>query len=598
LSRVSSPRGPKLGIVTNAGGPGVMASDRLLALGGELAELAPETDARLKECLPGFAAFGNPVDVGGDAPAERYAAAAAAMMEDPNCDGVLAILTPQAMSYPTATADALIEVARLHPDKPMLTSFMGEIKVAEGIRHLRAAHVPTFGTPEDAARAYLYMYQHTKSLATIYETPDDILPGFNPDREAVKKIFAEVAGDGRTTLSEIEAKNVLEAYEIPTVKTVLATTAEECAAKAEEIGFPVAIKILSHDITHKSDVGGIALNIRSGAEAAKQFTAILERVAKAKPDAKILGVAVQAMSRGGIEVIIGAKKDRTFGPAIMFGMGGTGVELYRDVAVDFPPLNQALASTLIGETKVAKLLRGWRGSAAVDMEALEQTLVKASYLLVDFPEISEMDVNPLQVRADGLAALDARVMIEPSEAGKPGSHLIISMYPSKYHWDMTIDDEQVELRAIRPEDEDLWREMIESLSDETVQQRFFGPVNEITKSMLVRYCHIDYDREIAIVAIGGKGAEKQMLGVARLTIENSNAEEGEFAIVVRDSYQRRGLGDALMGALIEAARDQSVAEISGQVPTGNDGMVGFATSLGFELNPSDDPEIRTMMLTV
>jgi acetyltransferase len=307
---------------------------------------------------------------------------------------------------------------------------------------------------------------------------------------------------------------------------------------------------------------------------------------------------VQAMSRGGIEVIIGAKKDRTFGPAIMFGMGGTGVELYRDVAVDFPPLNQALASTLIGETKVAKLLRGWRGSAAVDMEALEQTLVKASYLLVDFPEISEMDVNPLQVRPDGLAALDARVMIEPSEAGTPGSHLIISMYPSKYHWDTTIDDEQVELRAIRPEDEDLWREMIESLSDETVQQRFFGPVKEITKSMLVRYCHIDYDREIAIVAIGGKGAEKQMLGVARLTIENSNAEKGEFAIVVRDSYQRRGLGDALMGALIEAARDQSVAEISGQVPTGNDGMVGFATSLGFELNPSDDPEIRTMVLRV
>ena len=394
LSRVSSPRGPKLGIVTNAGGPGVMASDRLLALGGELADLAPETVARLKECLPGFAAFGNPVDVGGDAPAERYAAAAAAMMDDPNCDGVMAILTPQAMSYPTETADSLIEVAQQHPEKPMLTSFMGEIKVAEGIRHLRAAHVPTFGTPEDAVRAYLYMYQHNKSLATIYETPDDILGAFNPDRETVEKIFAEVAADGRTTLSEIEAKNVLEAYEIPTVKTVHAATAEECAAKAEEIGFPVAIKILSHDITHKSDVGGIALNIRSGAEAAKQFEAIMERVTKAKPDAKILGVAVQAMSKGGIEVIIGAKKDRTFGPAIMFGMGGTGVELFRDVAVDFPPLNQALASTLIGETKVSKLLRGWRGSTPVDMEALEQTLVKASYLLVDFPEITRDGRQP------------------------------------------------------------------------------------------------------------------------------------------------------------------------------------------------------------
>jgi acetyltransferase len=601
LSRVSSPRGPKLGIVTNAGGPGVMATDRLLSLGGELAELRPETDAKLLECLPTFAARGNPVDVGGDADAERYAAAAAALMDDPHCDGVLAILTPQAMSYPTQTAEALIEVSRRHPRKPLLTSFMGEIKVAEGIEAFRSAHVPTFDAPEDAVRAYLYMYQYTKSLQTLYETPTDILPQFSPDRDKVKSIFVEVARQERSTLTEIEAKDVLEAYGLPVVKTLLATSPEECARLAEQIGFPVAIKILSHDITHKSDVGGIALNVRSAPEAAKQFAKITERVHAAVPEAKLMGVTVQAMSRGGYEVIIGSRKDRTFGPALMFGMGGTGVELYRDVAVDFPPLNQALAKTMINDTKVSQLLRGYRGGTPVDMEALEQALVKVSYLLVDFPEIIEMDVNPLQVRPDGMAALDARVMIEPRDVRKiaqAGSHLIISMYPTKYEWQVNLGPEKVELRAIKPEDEELWREMIESLSDATAEYRFFGPVKEITKTMLVRYCHIDYDREIAIVAIGGKGRKRQMLGVARLTIETANAEEGEFAIVVRDSYQRKGLGSRLMNALIEAARDQYVREIYGHVLANNSGMLRFAESLGFDIRPSDDPEIRQAVLRV
>ena len=305
---------------------------------------------------------------------------------------------------------------------------------------------------------------------------------------------------------------------------------------AEEIGFPVAIKILSHDITHKSDVGGIALNVRSAPEAANQFVKITERVHEAKPDADIIGVAVEAMSRGGYEVILGSKKDPTFGPAMMFGMGGTGVELYRDVAVDFPPVNQALAQSMIQSTKVSQLLRGYRGKAPVDMVALEQALVKMSYLLVDFPEILEMDINPLQVRTDGVCALDARIVIEPKDVRKialPGAHLMISMYPSKYRWEVPLDGEDVVIRAIKPEDEPLWADMIESLSPATAEYRFFGPIKEVTKSMLVRYCHIDYDREIALAAIREpKGKKKKMmLGVARLTIETANVEEGEFAIV-------------------------------------------------------------------
>jgi acetyltransferase len=601
LSRVSSPRGPRLGIVTNAGGPGVMASDCLLSLGGELSEISPETDEKLKAALPGFAARGNPVDVGGDAPAQRYAEAAQALIDDPNCDGVLAILTPQAMSDPTSTASALVDVARTHQLKPLLTSFMGEIKVAEGVEIFRHAHVPTFSTPEDAVRAYMYMYQYTRNLQNLYETPADILPDFEPTRDAVKKIFIHVAHEGRSILSEVEAKAVLEAYQIPVVRTMVAATPEECAARAEEIGFPVAIKILSHDITHKSDVGGIALNVRSAPEASNQFTKIVDRVKLAMPEANIIGVAVEAMSRGGYEVILGSKKDPTFGPALMFGMGGTGVELYRDVALDFPPLNQALAHSMIQSTKVSRLLEGYRGKAPVDIIALEQALVKLSYLLVDFPEILEMDVNPLQVRTDGICALDARIVIEPKDVRKitlPGSHLMISMYPSKYEWDFPVDSETVKIRAIKPEDEPLWAEMIESLSPATAEYRFFGPVKEVTKSMLVRYCHIDYDREIALAAVAQpKGKrKKRMLGVARLTIETANSEEGEFAILVRDDCQRKGIGSKLMEALIQAARDRHVREINGDVLAKNPGMTRFAEDLGFDIRPGNEPEVRRLVL--
>jgi acetyltransferase len=602
LSRLSSPRGPRLAILTNAGGPGVMASDRLLDLGGDLADLAPETVEKFRAALPDAASCANPVDVLGDAPAGRYEAVAQALMDDPNCDGVLAILTPQANSEPTETARALVKVAH-SSQKPLLTSFMGEIMVAEALDILRRAHVPVFATPEDAVRAYMNMYEYTRSLASLYETPADILPEFEPDRAAVKKIFTEVAHEGRSILSEAEAKTVLDAYRIPTVKTVVATTAEESAAAAEEIGFPVVIKILSNDITHKSDVGGVALNVRSASEAAAQFTKVTERAQAAVPDAKIIGVTVQEMSRGGYEVIVGAKMDPTFGPALMFGMGGTGVELYRDVAVEFPPLNQALAHTMINNTKVSKLLQGYRGSQPVDMTALEQVLVKVSYLLVDFPEILEMDVNPLQVRADGLCAWDARIVIEPQAVRKitaAGSHLIIPMYPSKYDWEIPVGDQLATIRAIRPEDEPLWAKMIETLSPTTAEYRFFGSVKEVTKAMLVRYCHVDYDREIALAVVtkpAGKG-KPRMIGVGRLTLDSADAKEAEFAILVHDDFQRFGVGTRLANALIEVARERRVEEIHGDVVADNPAMTPFVEGLGFDIRPGDEPHLRTIVLKV
>lgn len=603
LSRLSNPKGPRLAILTNAGGPGVMASDRLIGLGGELAELSPETEQILKDALPPMASWANPVDVLGDAPADRYAVAVEALMQDPNCDGILAILTPQANSEPTETARALVEAANAH-SKPLLTSFMGEIMVADAIKIFRQAHVPVFATPEDAVNAYMNMYEYTRSLANLYETPADILPEFTPDRESVKQIFEQVAHEGRTILSEFEAKQVLDAYQIPTVKTMICTTADEARAAAEKIGFPVVIKIHSNDITHKSDVGGIALNVRSADEAAAQFTKVVERVKKAMPEAEIIGVTVQEMSRGGHEVIVGAKKDPTFGPALMFGMGGTGVELYRDVAVEFPPLNQALARNMIRSTKVSKLLEGYRGSEPVDMTALEQVMVKVSYLLVDFPEILEMDVNPLQVRADGLCALDARIVIDPAEVRKivaPGSHLIIPMYPSKYEWEIPVGDERAVIRAIRPEDEPLWSEMISTLSPTTAEYRFFGFVKEVTKEMLVQYCHVDYDREIALVAVikpKRKGAKQRMIGVTRLTLASADAKEGEFAVLVHDDYQRMGVGRRLTSAIVEVARERNMTGIWGDVMSDNPAMAPFAEGLGFEIRPGREAHQKVIAFTL
>jgi len=600
LSRVPSPRGPRLGIVTNAGGPGVMAVDRVLELGGALAELASETDVKLRDCLPSFAARSNPVDVGDDATAELFAAATRALMADTQCDGVLAIVTPTAASHPTQTAAALVDVAREHPRKPLLAALMGGAMVAEGLQRLHSAHVPAFQTPEDAVSAYLYMHEYTKSLATLYETPADILPDFNPDRAMVKSIFAVVARQGRSTLTEIEAKEVLDAYGIPVIDTLAATTPGECAIAARQVGFPVAIKILSKDIRRKFDVGGIALDVRSASEAERQFTKIMTRVHKAEPDAELLGVTVHAMSRGGCDLALGSWRDQTFGPALFLGRREDDVGPGGDVAVEFPPINQALARSLVGESKVAMLFRGDHGRQPIETGALEEALVKFSYLLVDFPEIVATELCPLQVRPDGLRVLDARIEISPKEVHKiarPGSHLIVSMYPSKYRQMTRVGAQEVEIRAIRPEDEPLWADMIASLSTESAEYRFFGPVKQITKAMLVRYCHIDYDSEIALVAISEEPA-RQMLGVASLTVETPGGDQGEFAIVVRDDSQHKGLGRRLMNALIEAARDHYVREIYGHVLAANIPMLRFAESLGFEAHPSDDPEIRSILLRV
>jgi len=600
LSRVPSPRGSRLGIVTNAGGPAIMAVDRVQELGGELAKLSAETDETLKTCLPSFAARSNPVDVGDDAGAQRFAAAAEALLADEHCDGVLAILAPHPTGRLSETVAALVEVCRRSPNKPLLASLMGATLVDEGLQMLHSAHIPAFHTPEHAVSAYMYMHAYTRSLANLYQTPADILPQFEPDRDLVKGIFSEVARQGRAALTEIEAKQVLRAYDIPAIDTVAAASATECGKATRLIGPPVAIKILSPDVASKAAVGGIALDVRSAGEATRQYGKIVGRVSQAAPEATVLGVAVQAMSRRGIDVRVGSWRDATFGPALFVRLRDGGPTLLNDAAVEFPPINQVLARSLIDETGVLDLPQRNHGPGQIDVEAFERMLVKFSYLLVDFPEIVTAELDPVQLRTHGIEVLDARIVIEPKDVRKiarPGSHLIVSMYPSKYTRTLDAGGEEVEIRAIKPEDEPLWAEMVASLSQEAASYRFFGPVNQITKAMLVRYCHIDYDSEIALVAVRRCG-EPLMLGVASYAVERPGDDEAEFAIVVRDDYQHRGLGTRLMNVLIEAARDMHVREIVGDVLANNVPMLDFAETLGFEAQPSEDPSLRRIVLRI
>jgi acetyltransferase len=600
LSRVPNPRGPRLGIVTNAGGPGVMAVDRLLQLEGDLAELVPETVEKLKTVLPDFAACDNPVDIGDDADADRFAAATRMLMADPNCHGVLSIFAPYVTSPAVEVAASLVTVSHEFPRKPLLAAFLGGNLVSDGIQRLHSSHVPAFRSPEDAVSAYMYMHERTRSLATLYETPADILPHFRPDWERVKEIFTQTAAAGHDALTEIEAKDVLSAYGIPVTETHVATSPEECAEAARRVGLPVTVKVLSRDVPDKAAVRALALDVRSDEEAARQYDKLLDRVRESLPDAELLGVTVHAMSRRGHDVVVGSWRDATFGPVLFLSPRDSGGAVTDRIAVEFPPLNQALAHALIGQVRVPKLFRPDRSGDMVDRAALEQVMVKLSYLLVDFPEIVRLEASPLQVRPDGVEVLDARITIEPRDVRKiarPGSHLVISMYPSKYEQDTLVDGHKVRIRAIRPEDEPLWAEMVASLSEATAGYRFFGPVTDISKPTLVRYCHIDYDSEISLVAIDEQ-PEPRMLGVASLAMDAPGGDRGEFAIVVRDDIQRRGLGRRLMSALIEAARDKYVREITGYVLAINAPMISFVESLGFAVETSSEPDIRRAVLNL
>lgn len=614
LAKQPRPKGPRLTIITNAGGPGVLATDMLATTGGELATLSPETTERLNEVLPPFWSHGNPVDILGDATPERYLKTVDAVLQDPNSDGALVILTPQAMTEPTQIAEELKSYLEQHPQegrspKPILASWMGGADVLAGEAILNSASIPTYAYPDSAARVFNYMWQSSYNLQALYETPSlaDDADG-SPDRETVTAILGRVRAEGRTLLTETESKQVLAAYHLPTVQTLTATTVEEAIERADALGYPVVLKLWSETITHKTDVGGVQLNLGDREAVRRAYESIAQTVSDRVGPEHFQGVTVQPMVRlsDAYELIVGSSIDPQFGPVLLFGSGGQLVEVYRDRAIALPPLNTTLARRMMEQTQIYKALKGVRGRAPVDLDALAKLMVRFSQLVVEQRWIKEIDINPLLVATDPegsrlpFVALDARVVLhDPTlslqELPKPA----IQPYPIQYvgTWKMQ-DGTPVKIRPIRPEDEPLAVKFHQTLSEQSVYFRYFHLMKlsqRTAHERLMRLCFIDYDREMALVADykNPKTGEHEILAVARLS-KLHGVNEAEFSLMVSDRYQRQGLGTEMLRRLIDIARTEHLDLVSAEILPENTAMQRVSEKVGFTLQRSPRLVVATI----
>lgn len=598
LSMQPRPEHNRMAVVTNAGGPGVIATDALIYSGGQVANISRETIKELDKVLPEAWSHGNPVDILGDADPKRYRKALEICINDDNVDAVLVILTPQAMTHPSDVAKELIKVKN-EKRKTILATWMGGDDVMEGRRILEKGSIPVYRSPEDAVRCFSYIYRYSRNLKMLYETPATIPHAFEPDIEANKKIIKQAMEAGRGALTEAEAKEVLKNYGIPVLDNGIAASAKEAGRIAAELGYPVAMKILSPDIIHKTDIGGVKLNINSKEEAEKAFKSIMESARQHDPQAVIDGVFIEPMIKKQYELLIGCKKDALFGPAIVFGMGGVAVEVFKDTRVGLPPLNMSLARQMIERTKIYKLLKGYRNMPGVDIQSIQFLLYKFAYLVADFPEIKELDINPFSIDEHGGIVLDAKVVLDKEVADKevkPYSHLVISPYPKEYITQFTMRNKEVAIiRPIKPEDEPMEAKMFEEFSKETERHRFFHTIKDITHELLQRYTQIDYDREIALIAEArdregeGKSAEtiKKMAGVARL-ISDPNDETAEFAIVVADPWQGQGLGNKLTDEILKVARDRRIKKVYARFLKDNESIIHMFEKRDFEIDLSGE----------
>ncbi len=586
LSRQSSPKHGRLGIVTNAGGPGVMATDALIAADGELADLAPETLDALNKALPSCWSHGNPVDVLGDATAERYAQATKLVLNDPNTDAVLIILTPQAMTDPTATAKAVIDATR-ETSKPVLTAWLGGASVVEGRQMLAEAGLPTYPSPERAIRGLMHLISHARTIEDLYETPQATSADMGPAEQGDSVFTRSILSQPNTLLSEVQAKDLLDHYGVPVAKAVRAHDAREAVRHAEEIGYPVAMKILSSDISHKSDAGGVMLNLTDAQQVTDGFKQITSLAQQAYPDATIDGVAVQPFvkPKHAVELILGAKKDPVFGTVLMLGLGGTTAEVWKDTVLALPPLTERLARQMLESLRAWPLLDGYRGNPRVDVDALIETIIRFSYMLTDSPNLSEFDINPLFVSPTGVVAVDARAVTDdtPVEHDPRFGHLAIRPYPAEYRDTVELaDGTTITLRPIHPADEPMWHTMLASCSPETLRARFFATIKGTTHEMATCYCFNDYDREMAIVAIHETEQETQMLGVGRL-VADPGREQAEYAVLVADAWQGRRIGSILTGYCLEVAREWGVSEVTASTTPENQRMLATFREHGFTM---------------
>lgn len=593
IGRKKLPAGPRLGIITNAGGPGVMATDALVAQKGILAKLSEETMALLNENLPPYWSRGNPVDVLGDAKSKRYAKALSIVLNDPGTDAVLVILTPQAMTNPSATAKEIAKIAN-ETKKPILAAWLGGASMRDGESILVAAGIPAYSTPEQAIGSFMTLVDYNRNLKALYETPKEVPVEFALDRKGFRYKFDEIIAKGNTVLSESVSKDLLESYGIATTLPRAASTAEEAVEQAEAISYPVVLKILSPQITHKTDVGGVVLNLSTAEEVREAFGKIVGKAELLRPDAEIKGVTVQAMAdlENGTELILGIKQDPVFGSVMMIGTGGIYAELMKDRTLELPPLNENLARRMLQNLNIYPLLTGYRGKPGVDMDKLVEVLIRMSYLASDYPEITELDINPLLAGPKGIIALDARVVIDPArQSDNNYSHLALRPYPEEYFRKIELTDgTPVTLRPIKPEDELLWLEMLGNCSKETIYMRFRYFFFWNSHEVAVRYCFIDYDREIAIVAETIAEGEKKLIGVGRL-VADPNLETVEYAVLVPEAWQNKRLGSQMTDYCLEIAKRWNPKKIVAQTTTDNHRMIHVFEKRDFDLSQDEHSEM-------
>jgi acetyltransferase len=591
LARQPRPKGPKLAIVTNAGGPGVLATDTAIMKGAELSVVEGKTLEDLNQVLPSAWSHSNPIDILGDAKPERYAKTMEILIKDSSADGVLVILSPQDMTDPTATAEALSTFTNFN-DKPILASWMGGTSVAKGIQILNQVNIPTFEYPDDAAATFAAMWRYSRNIQELYETPKDPIdfhPELNEKKEEMRTL---VQTSEKTLLDEFESKQLLAAYGIPIVETVIAATEEEAVKAAEKMGFPCVLKLFSKTITHKTEVGGVKLNLKDSSQIRSAFQEIKTNVEQKAGKEHFQGVTVQKMIRlpEGYELIIGSTVDPQFGPTLLFGSGGQLVEVYKDRALGFPPLNRSLATFLMEKTKIYEALKGVRGRKAVNLEQLEEILVSFSQMIVENPRIKECDINPLLASPEGCIALDARVVLFEQDEELPT--LAIRPYPTQYIKISALKNgEKLLIRPIAPEDEPLLVDFHKELSENSVRQRFFEFVSldkRVAHERLMRICFNDFDREIALVAL----IDKKIIGVIRIS-RISTSSEAQMTMLILDAFHNLGLGTELLREGLSIAKKENLTTIFAQILDENGGMIKICEKAGFEIQASSSPHILT-----
>lgn len=574
--------GERLAILTNGGGPGVLATDALICGGGRLAGLAPATLAALDQVLPATWSHANPVDIIGDAPGERYRQALDILLRDEQVDAVLAMHAPTAIVPSTEAAAAVAATAR-DGHRHILSCWLGGEGMSPARRLLSEAGIPSYDTPEDAANGFLQLVRYRHAQQLLMEVPPAHAVGCLPARAQARQVVDQALRQGRTMLNEVEAKTVLSCYGIPVLTTFLAGGVEEAVQQAEKLGFPVAVKILSPDVTHKSDVGGVALDLDSAAAVRAAAQAMRQRLHALLPAAGLLGYTVQAMARrpGAVELIAGASSDPVFGPVLLFGQGGTAVETIADRALALPPLNAVLARDMIQRTRVARLLAGYRGRPPANLDAIGEVLVRLSSLLADLPEVREIDINPLLADHEGVLALDARMRVAEAAPGN-ACRFAIRPYPQEEEEMVGWEGRMVQLRPIRPEDAPQHLAFFNALEPEDVRFRIFSQVRELSAAHLARLTQIDYEREMAFIASRGQGAAAETLGVVRAVADPDNVS-AEFAVIVRSDLKGRGLGSLLMAKLIRYWRARGTRELVGEALAGNHDMLLLARAQGFDI---------------